>query len=749
MRTHMLVQADFRLTGHRITVLSVMISIGLCGPARGEEQPSACCRNLVEFAARLIPVTDSELDEMEDRLVSWLAVTDGPECRRPMLRGAPTPGSGSARMGRLFEEGVPGLERCEAYLIEHSDELNDSRTGTKPAPELEREAAGLCAGIVPALTEAVRYESNCAPYMQGDDEFPSAHTRMIRLFKAAAIWLRFAAGDGDIREVLQVGTDLLRLAQDVTRGRRSGLVPAMISMACFRMVAEFGLREVLNETKSLPVDALDAFIREIDVLLGTDPGFGAIMETDYRLMMLDTWLPCLRGEDWEVPGAIRDLSTAIRPLSDIFDDGNPESQRRWACAWSWAGTEQMAASVGRACPDGVLGRECLKGFRQEEKRTALRKFLPLALWHSFSGGNPVATFRNITAAEEEWLFSRKYVAKWTLRSFDLAALRLHAAVRKRQAETGECPAIKELTGLAWADLLRDPNTGEPMEITADGSDGFKVRPSKLFEDPDVEKYRDIDYEIRCLELSHSRADDDDVFAPLACSACVWRDSDQKFSHYIRPMVASSLAKVGEIDRALETADAIHRTHPKAEAYFSILEFEGPRLPPEMRMQVLLRLYNTLSLAGPFAPVAQDSGKVQGAVMRVASLALTGLEFAKVEMPGFARTCLELSEQRIQHLPVEMHFFLLDDIAFGHALLGDEGRCERMLDRVMDLVEDAAEWRSRTVMLSFIAGSAASAGLKKYVDRYLKMDEERLWRKGEKLDGSGAALYVDTLSANIG
>ena len=738
MRKHMLVQAYYRLTRRLVTPLWVMISVGLASPARGEKQPSACCRNLMEFAARLIPVTDSELDEMEDRLVSWLAVTDGPACRRPVLRGAPKPGSGSAKMGRLFQEGIHGLEECEAYLIAHSDELNDSMTGKKPAPEMEQEVARLCADVIPALTDAVGYESNCAPYMDNDDEFPSAHTRMIRLFKAASIWLRVTALDGDSRNVLQAGTDLLRLAQDVTRGRRSGLVPAMISMACFRMVAEFGLREVLNEAKNLSGDALDAFIRELDVLLGTDPGFGSIMEAEYRLMILGMWLPCLRGEDWEVPEAIRELAAAVRLHPDVFDEGDSDVLTSWACAWSWAGTEQMAAAVRRACPDGVLGRECLAGFEREGRRTTLRKFLPLALWYSLSGGISVATFRNIMVAEEN-LLPHVYFAKWTRRSFDLAALRLHAAVRKHQAETWQCPAIEELTGSTWADLLRDPGTGDPMDVTAAEGRAFKVTPSKLFETPDDERHRDVDYEMRCPDVSHARADDDDVFAPLACAAYVWRESDQGFFFPVLPLMVSTLAGVGETRRALEFADNIKHVNTKAMAYLELLSQLGG---PEEQKEVLFRLFSLLVAAGPFVPVQRES-ETRAASRNISVLATTGQFFARVGLPTFAGVCLELSEQRAGLMPSISHYFLLSEIAMGYALLGDDSECERLLGLAMAAIESSEEWKSRTVMFSGMAGAAAWAGLAKYVDRIVEIDEKRLRGKGEKLDGYGASLYADS------
>ena len=95
------------------------------------------------------------------------------------------------------------------------------------------------------------------------------------------------------------------------------------------------------------------------------------------------------------------------------------------------------------------------------------------------------------------MFHPKYLVKWSLRAFDLGALRLHAAVSKHHAETDECPIPEELSGPKWASVNRDVNTGKAFAVTAPARDRLLLSSTDFVGEAYEGTHETVDYVIHC------------------------------------------------------------------------------------------------------------------------------------------------------------------------------------------------------------------------------------------------------------
>ena len=234
--------------------------------------------------------------------------------------------------------------------------------------------------------------------------------------------------------------------------------------------------------------------------------------------------------------------------------------------------------------------------------------------------------------------------------------------------------------------------------------------------------------------------DRESIAPFTCAVNVWAESGQSFSPFVRPRIVSSLARVGEVEKALEFAEEMPIGISRAHAYFDILFFVGSEIEPELRREVLLSLFFAAFFSGPFVP-AHDSDEVLQGSMAITMLSFAGRSLAQEGLPHLALTSLRLAEDRIQLLPSRRHRFLLPQVAFGHIVLGDVDKGERLLSSAERLIGADPDGPSLCFVWRSIASVAAQAGLTEYVDRYLEKDEDYHRSREERIEGFGASLWA--------
>lgn len=477
---------------HAATFMMLCVS---ATPVRAGEDCAPECLSLPEALATLIPVSSQEVRKIKNDLVEWFTLTRNSVCTRPVLRGEPVPGDAGPGIAELFSMVPRDFVACSEFVDANTDRLNDCLLGKTVEPQMEKEGARLCAKLVTSMIALTRHEGGCGPILPERTEFPGPYVLMLRFFKAGAIWLRSTpVGKGEA-DPLQVGTDLLRLAQDVTRGPHGGIIRAMLSVAAFRMVAEFGIRPVLNRPEKLSVTQLDELVRDIGILIDTEPSLGEILAAEYRLFLVETWLPCVLGNRSRLHPTLQKVAQAS--LSGGIFEEESDQLMQWICRRSLSGAVIAARGAQRGCPTETHGVSCLEGLGREQNRAQRRKSPAFVLVATLLRGRPLTTFRNLMLAGSSPIIQPKYLAKWSQRIFALGALRLHAAIRKHYAERGKCPTLEALSGPKWASMNRDINTGEPFVMTAPGKNRLMLSSTDFVGEVYEGEFETIAYVIHC------------------------------------------------------------------------------------------------------------------------------------------------------------------------------------------------------------------------------------------------------------
>jgi hypothetical protein len=228
------------------------------------------------------------------------------------------------------------------------------------------------------------------------------------------------------------------------------------------------------------------------------------------------------------------------------------------------------------------------------------------------------------------------------------------------------------------------------------------------------------------------------FAPFTCALYKWGESEQSFSGFAVPRIVASLARAGEIEKALDFA-ARSRRH-QAHAYADILLYVGAEMDPALRRQVLFKLFFAALAAGPF--VAPE-GKVESwrSAVPITMLTVAGQMFAQENLPHFARACFIVAERRARLLPPALRHFHFSNIGFGYILLGEKETGQTFLDEAERAAMDPSSRMTRCELWRSLGLAAAEAGLQEYLDSYLEKDRVHHQTKGESIEGFGAALWA--------
>jgi len=242
----------------------------------------------------------------------------------------------------------------------------------------------------------------------------------------------------------------------------------MVRLAILGWVPLYAVRLALNDGKLPPTTQLENAERETALLLQTEPWFGGVLAFDSRLSSLNLWLPCLKGSKWPHPERFQ--AYADPALGELLEAKEYDSEERWTyCAVSWLTSNRLAEAFVRACPPDSNGLECVAGMRREVERQTSKMTLPIMLFGALVSGRPVEHVRDTivgaSIAAAALPAYEKYARLWACNSFLIAALRLQLRLLIHARRFGRCPSAKELRSEEWADVVTDPNVGQPMHIT--------------------------------------------------------------------------------------------------------------------------------------------------------------------------------------------------------------------------------------------------------------------------------------------
>jgi len=368
-------------------ILLVLLAVGTHSVSPGAHG------GLWGFIDRLFPIPPDELDSLEEELEIWFSTRSGQPCRRPVLRGDAREGDGGLAWAKLITEPPPNVAICLAHIGE-SGVLADTELGRiEFETNNEVDIYELCLPLVKEMVGPTKFADACARPLPD-----MTYSRpLFDFFNAATAWLVAASRKDERTDLLNIGSDLLRLAQDTARGPYGGVVRAMLSATVLYTVSEFGLRNILNGTEGFGSEELSRFVGELEVLMESEPSFGEVRAAEIRLSTAETWLPCARGGVEFLPDVLREVPR--RGLGWLReDDATGGSFPTASCGWWASATELWVESAMRACPHGVAGSACLEGLRREWEQADRKAWIPTALFSALGSGQPLNSFRKTMLA---------------------------------------------------------------------------------------------------------------------------------------------------------------------------------------------------------------------------------------------------------------------------------------------------------------------------------------------------------------
>jgi hypothetical protein len=402
-------------------------------------------------------ISEAEIESQIEERTRRLAENRSRTCIRPVLRGEPLDGPATDDMVALLELQGP-LRPCSELIAREGETtgdaairwngwtlplpLDDERAHPQVLPELER----ACAPAAEALDRAVRHEDACSPYLPGHRVFP-AETSDVRITTMELRLLaRAALREGRFAESAQLSLDAIRFSQDLTRGGSDFLL-ALASVVYSASAAQ-GLELLLDSPTPVPGPVLEQVERELGLLLETEPHVSSVLDGEMLMMSLPV-LAVVRPElaSSEIP---RDPMMSLTSAEGL----SPREQ----VGLSLEALSNLSRQLAESCPSDVLPSRCIAAVRQLARDA--RHPRPISGEMEIRAELRQAVERLILPA-----FTR-YLERYAVRLFRLAALRLHAALRRRVQQTGRCPTPDELLGPEWTSLLTDPVSGEPMAVVS-------------------------------------------------------------------------------------------------------------------------------------------------------------------------------------------------------------------------------------------------------------------------------------------
>jgi hypothetical protein len=460
----------------RVLLVAVLSFLLLPGPAAGaDETPQGPAL-----------VTPEEVAAVEARVMARVDAYRVASCRRPVLRGTPAEGSGTEAV-RGIAEGGPLHQRCHAFLDANAEGLPSTdfdafiASGAGVAPDLAAALPEGCGELPAAIRDAVGHEDVCSPWRPGVRGNPS-FLPILRTSKAAVILGRLGYTPADCLPELRVALDRIRYDQDIVRGGGT-LIAAMVSVASTVRYQVPWIRWLLDRG-DLDAAQLTEVIDSLGILLETEPSIGGIIEADGTWSFLQMILPTVKGSGWVPPGGWdRDHQPSAAGAPESPYGSQHFIDPATDAALVVVAMEEIQRTQDAACPADALPLACIDGLRRygEEARRRDGNGAVLRAIKVLAAPDPRAAVRrwvvDILMGVGSPAFAR-YAEKYALRSFQLATLRLQAAMLREWRRTGGCGVPR---GPGAGPLVADPIFRGPLEVRQEaGSDQWVVRPGGAF-----------------------------------------------------------------------------------------------------------------------------------------------------------------------------------------------------------------------------------------------------------------------------
>ena len=447
-------------------------------------------------------VSSEEVAAVEAEVMKRLQEYRDLKCIRPVLRGEAEPGSGTDRIA-AFGEGRGEIEPCFEFVKTHSNSLMPEDfdqfidTGEGIPGDLLGPLGKACRALPGILGAAVARGDVCTPWRPGVRGNPS-FMPLLHASKVSVILGRTAYRPEDALTLARTALDRFRMDQDTVRGGGT-LIMAMISVASTMRFQAPWLTWIL-ERADLDAAGYAEIADALEILSGTEPRIGTVLEADSYWSYLQILFPLIKGPDWIPPGGWDDGHVPVRSRDGFGILGTKSFVDEITDASILIVAMHMVQSAQiEACPVDASPLECMAGLRRHVADVMAR--------------NQVGAVRRvirILAAKEPHLAIRqwivdilmavatpafdKYVEKYAQRVLRIAQLRIHASVLREWAETGNCR--EDFAHDRWATLTRDPVFGGSLGVTRDtGTGEWVIRAAGTFQTPSVEG--DVEYRFEC------------------------------------------------------------------------------------------------------------------------------------------------------------------------------------------------------------------------------------------------------------
>ena len=488
-----------------ITVATLTLCLGACNKKKAPRPGAKASPQ--KFAPLVPPETMARL---EQGIMEQVKQNQARKCVRPVLRGQAIGGAADEDMVALLKPAKGSdLAVCVDEARRLKKELTAAVAASKPPAGELAKLVKTCEPMMVQMQKAVAHGDACSPYLAGKRGLHRL-APLVALARVVVLRMRVLAKAGKKLQAAQLGTDLLRLSQDVQRGEGGPVVAGILGKVAAVTVLEAGLRPLLDGWKGRAAAApLAALAAELLTLEQTEPPFAHMLRYETSGFALQNILPRLKGEKWTPPGGfeagiIKHPALAAKEKSKIPAlktrkmRGVSEAEE---LAMVWLASTDTIERLIKACPVKATAEACARGMvteseaiRAESSQSKLKRMFK------------VATAADPRKEVRQWIIGilkavgapafNKYVGNYATRALLLRAARIHTLAALQRAKTGKCP---DLTSEASSDTLplRDPGTGKPLRVEKGKKGVYLLRPSDAPADRALGKYYDKSYELSC------------------------------------------------------------------------------------------------------------------------------------------------------------------------------------------------------------------------------------------------------------
>ena len=390
--------------------------------------------------------TADEVQQLETTLMTEIDSNRSRQCIRPNLRKEePLPGPADVAILRLLAT-HGDFDDC-MDLLGNDNEVTEWQINPRgDPPPMASLAVLLCRPVTEAISQAVRHQDACSPYLVGR-AVPEMLTfaRLGRTARAASVVARDMARAGDRAGALALLVDELRFAQDVARGHGAPLVARMVAASTAELAIRLGLMPLL-ESGDLSERELTQLANDLDRLLESDPSGPDLLDAERQWSGLQTVLPHLKSVGWIPPGGADPLARD--------ESGKVLNQPSCGHAcWSrqWLVTNAVYRAMADACA-GAPPYSCAERLDRLTSNAAaalrLNEDEAARTCKEVAADQPSKSRDELVARQlvcfDQWGWSDRGYRQTLQSRYYLNAARLHVSVLLYRLRNGRCPAAEDV-----------------------------------------------------------------------------------------------------------------------------------------------------------------------------------------------------------------------------------------------------------------------------------------------------------------